>query len=291
MNENNFQPSQIDFSGVPALDDIQGLENFLNNESLRTLGIENTNTQPQSPQPTTEVQPQPTTQPGTTQQPTTTAPVQPTQPTTDQIQAILTNLDAINKRLNTPQPQPQQRTPAAPSPNDIPATKYTENEYRFIVDGLRKGYSLDIINQIIMSKRAGTGVNPQNSALERRLANIEESMRIQEYEQAKDEFVTKLSTFGEKWGLSEQDLITFGTQAMQQGINIAMPNINLELIFRAMYPEQYAIRTQRMTPSNTSQIYGGNSIPEGNRQQASRLEDAYVESFLKKSMPNYSDRK
>ena len=65
-----------------------------------------------------------------------------------------------------------------------------------------------------------------------------------------------------------------------------MPNVDLETVFKAVYPEQYAIRIQRMSPTNTSQIYGGTSIPEGNRALASKAEDAYVEAFLKQTMPN-----
>jgi hypothetical protein len=41
-----------------------------------------------------------------------------------------------------------------------------------------------------------------------------------------------------------------------------------------------------MAPTNSSQIYGGTSIPEGNRTATSKLEDAYVENFLKGAMPN-----
>ena len=99
--------------------------------------------------------------------------------------------------------------------------------------------------------------------------------------------INKLTDFGNKWGLSEQDLVTFGNTALDQfGINIAQVK-DLEAAFRAVYPEQYQIRLQRMTPNQSSQIYGGTAIPEGTRAQAARAEDAYVEAFLKSHMPNY----
>ena len=94
-----------------------------------------------------------------------------------------------------------------------------------------------------------------------------------------------MTTFGNKYGLTENDLVTFGNVAMSKGINLTTVN-DVEAVFRAIYPEQYAIRSQRIAGAPASQIYGGASTPEAPRAAANKLEDAYVDNFLKQAMPN-----
>jgi hypothetical protein len=94
-----------------------------------------------------------------------------------------------------------------------------------------------------------------------------------------------MTTFGDKFGLSENDLVTFGNKAMTMGINLTTVT-DVESVFRAVYPEQYAIRSQRIANNPTSHIYGGASTPEAPRAATSKLEDAYVDNFLKQAMPN-----
>lgn len=263
MNDN-------DFSGIPALGDTQGLENYLNNQNLQAQGL-----QPAQPTEQEQQQTQPAQQPE--QQPAQGLQgVDPNKVTREDINAILSKIDAINARTANPQPVQQ----------SAQAITYTDQERNFVINAMQRGYSLDQINQVIMQRRAQNGYGMRNNALEQRMNYLEQYLRTQEYKQAEAAFIDKLSIFGNKFGLSEQDLVTFGNAAIEKGINIAMPNVDLETAFRAIYPEQYAIRIQRMTPTNTSQIYGGTSIPEGNRASASKAEDAYVEAFLKQTMPN-----
>lgn len=251
------------FSDIPALGDTEGLENYLNNETLASQGL--------APVPQTATTENPETTPTTTETSGFTK---------EQLAELVQKVDAINAQLGqsraqqyaTQQQQAQQQ-----------GAGYSAQEQQFIAAALQRGYGLDQINQVIMQRRAS---NPQTANMARRIDAMEQYLRSQQYQQAQDAFVSKVSSFGDKWGLSDTDLETFANEALRHGINIAMDNVDLEMVFRAVYPEQYAIRSQRMTPTNSSQIYGGTSIPEGNRANASRLEDQYVESFLRGKMPN-----
>ena len=275
--------NQNDFSGIPALGDTQGLENYLNNAALAAQGLptpeqpaqqqEQPAANPAQQNPAGQPAAQPAAQPGVQPLGNAQAPQQGF--TRDQVAAIVAQADAIRAQ--------QQQRQAAPQGNaQRQGIQYTDQERNFVITAMQRGYSLDQINQVIMQRRGQTG----NAVTEQRIAAVENYLRTQEYRQAEEAFVNKLSAFGDKFGLSEQDLVTFGDAAIRKGINIAMPNVDLETVFKAIYPEQYAIRLQRMTPTNTSQIYGGTSIPEGNRAAASKVEDAYVEAFLKQAMPN-----
>lgn len=292
------------FSDVPSLDDTAGLNAFLEQEQMAAQGI-----QPQPAPAATPATGEPTTgtpapaagsQPAVGQ-PATGAPATGTPAgtpnagglnlkgldqgglTQEQLAQIMTNLQSINQKLGN---QPAQGTPNAPQ------TGYTDQERAFINAALARGYSLDRIQATIMQRRGAAVPNANaNAAMEQRMANLENYLRTQEYKAAETAFIDRLSTFGNKFGLSEQDLVTFGNAALSKGINIAMPNVDLETVFRAVYPEQYRIRMQRMSPTNASQIYGGTSIPEGNRAAASRMEDAYVEQFMKQAMPNYGNKR
>lgn len=277
MDENN--PNIPDFSDIPALGDNQGLENYLNNQALAASGVQPTQQEQPAAQPAAP-QEQPTQQ--QTQAQPAANPAQPLAAgnqtfTQEQINEIARRVAAI---------QNQTRPQGNPAPVQQPAG-YTQQEQAFIEAALRKGYNLAQINQTIMQNRARNGVaNPQTNAVEARVAEIEQFLRSQQYQQAQTAFINKANTFASKWGLSEADLETFANEALKHGINIADEKVDMEMVFRAVYPQQYAIRSQRMNPTNASQIYGGTSIPEGNRANASKLEDAYVDNFLKGAMPN-----
>lgn len=273
MDEIQNIPQTPDFSDIPSLDDAQGLETYLNNETLKAQGIP-VQDNAQAPVSTDGSAPADGTAATSGQTPLQATPAQASGTITltrEQLNAIL----ASRGQAPVQQAQPQNQY----KPQGI---GYTPQEQQFIANALSKGYSLAQINDFLIKQR-GTRIDP---VLEQRLAGIENYLKTQEYKSAEAAFVSKLSDFGEKWGLSEQDLTTFGNEALKQGINIAMDNVNLETVFRAVYPEQYAIRSRRIAPTNSSQIYGGTSIPEGNRANTSKIEDAYVESFLKGTMPN-----
>lgn len=278
-NDNNIPNNVPDFSDIPALGDVQGLENYLNNEALAAQGIQVQNQQPAQPNQGEQQQAQQQVQ----QQQTQTQTQQQTQPqqqsndtitlSREQLNAILASRGQMPQQAQQPQQQVQPKAPV-----------YSAQEQQFISRALAQGYSLDQINRFLSTQRGN--VTRTNPVLEQRLAQVEQYLRTQEYKTAETAFINKLSDFGNKWGLSEQDLVNFGNTALQHGINIAGNNVDLEMVFRAIYPEQYSIRSRRMTPTNSSQIYGGTSIPEGSRASASKLEDAYVENFLKGAMPN-----
>ena len=262
-NDNQNQ----NFSDIPALGDVQGLENYLNNETLAAQGL------PVQQTPSADTNPTDTPAANTT--PTTTpnngAGSDTITLTREQLNAILA------QRSGAP-------APAQPAMQQNARASYTAQEQTFIGKALAQGYSLDQINTFLERQRNAQGAS--NPAVDRRITEIENYLQNQEYKAAEAAFINKLSDFGSKWGLSEQDLVTFGNEALKHGINIATGNVNLETVFRAVYPEQYAIRSRRMTPTSTSQIYGGTSIPESSRMQSSKLEDAYVDAFLKGAMPN-----
>jgi hypothetical protein len=85
--------------------------------------------------------------------------------------------------------------------------------------------------------------------------------------------------------LTENDLVHFGNVAEAKGIDVTKVT-DLEAVFSGLFPDQYAIRKARAASRPTSQIYGGANIGETPRATSAKLEDAYVEAFLAKSMPN-----
>jgi hypothetical protein len=118
-----------------------------------------------------------------------------------------------------------------------------------------------------------------------RLQGVENYLEEQRYMAAQNEFIDRMVTFGNKFGLSEDELVTFGNNALTKGINLTTVN-DVEAVFRAIYPEQYSIRSQRIAGAAASHIYGGANTPEAPRAATSKLEDAYVDNFLKQAMPN-----
>ena len=263
-------PNEIDFSGIPALDDVEGLSNLINQNALDNY-VANDATPPlATPQPAQTAEG--TAQPNATPNP---APVQPavTAPTytSEQIQQIIernNQLEAyIRSKQQTPSAQPVQQSPV-------------------VQKLLNMGYSMEQINNAIAKRQAqASNVNVQQAQIMQKLQNLEQYIQQQEYAKQEDAFIDKMTSFGEKFGLSEADLVTFGNTALSKGINL-IDVTDVESVFRAIYPEQYAIRTQRMSNAPTSQIFGGMSGTETPRATASKLEDAYVDNFLKHSMPN-----
>lgn len=259
---------QNNFSDIPSLNDSEGLENYLQNQALQSQGLT----------PVEEPAPAPSSTEGTPQ-PNSLATQEFSR---EQLQDLLTKVDEINAKLNS-NAQGSVAKASTPQPTQ---PQYTANERTFITEALNKGYSIDQIQSVIMQNRRASATDNSASQMERRMTALENYIRSYEYQAAETAFINKATEFGNKWGLSEQDLTTFANAALNKGINIAMANVDLETVFRAIYPEQYAIRAQRMQPTSTSQIYGGTSVPEGNRRAASKAEDSYVESFLKSAMPN-----
>lgn len=268
-------PNEIDFSGIPALDDVEGLSNLINQNALDNYVSNDTTPPLATPQTTPTVASNPTE--GTVQPIATpnSAPAQPavTTPTytSEQIQQILER----NRQLEAYIQTRQQAQPAQPVQQSPVVQKL-----------LNMGYSMEQINNAIAKRQAqASNVNVQQAQIMQKLQNLEQYIQQQEYAKQEDAFIDKMTSFGEKFGLSEADLVTFGNTALSKGINL-IDVTDVESVFRAIYPEQYAIRTQRMSNAPTSQIFGGMSGTETPRATASKLEDAYVDNFLKHSMPN-----
>lgn len=298
MLENETNPiSENPFADVPALGDTNGLNTFLQNEQMRANGIDPS---------IAEGQPQGGTQPATTPagdgtQPAVTQPaVQPlggTQPAgktyteaevKNIVQALLAARNNPTGQAGGTQPQggvqPRQPVTGAQG-GQVQPVVYSQAEKAFINQALLQGYSLDAIHKTIMTRRAG-GADPATIA---RIANLEEQVYRQNYAKAQEEFVSRAEPFQKKFGLTDNDMEVFAERALSKGINIAMPNVDLEAVFNVVFPEQYAIRSRRISTPNTPQIIGGNSFQETPRQTNSRVEDAFVEQFLKNAMPgNYT---
>ena len=198
--------------------------------------------------------------------------------TPEQVQAIVQQVQQQYAAMQQQQQQQQQVT------QNTNVQAYTPQELNAINTLLSRGYSLEQVLQAVQSNRArnSSGVNP---AVLQKINNIENYLQQQQYQAALTEFTTKMTTFGDKFGLSERDLVVFGNAALAKGINLTEVQ-DVEMVFKMMYPEQYSIRMQRMSNTPTSQIYGGTSVPETNRALNEKAMDAYVDSFLKRSMPN-----
>jgi hypothetical protein len=257
-------PNEELFSGIPSLDDEAGMQSFMDNDALANLGL-GTDTTPAALQQNVPAAPaasEPVQTPAPA--PATSAP----QYTADQVANIIARVQAQAQAQAQPQVQQQQT--------------YTPQQAAIIKQLIDKGVSMDRISAALNGQRAS---NAQQNAIMQRLSQMEQYLQAQQYQAAQNEFVDKMTTFGDKFGLSEEDLVTFGNKAMSMGINLTQVS-DVEAVFRAVYPDQYAIRSQRMANTSSSQIYGGSSTPEAPRATASRMEDAYVDQFLRASMPN-----
>lgn len=261
QDENNI------FSDIPSLGDVEGLNQYMEqqtanqlNENISIPGALQQNQQQDVQTPPQENVPQNS----------------QVMYTPEQVQAIVQQVQQQYAAM-----QQQQQQQVAQNTN---AQAYTPQELNAINTLLSRGYSLEQVLQAVQSNRArnSSGVNP---AVLQKINNIENYLQQQQYQAALHEFTTKMTTFGDKFGLSEQDLVTFGNAALAKGINLTEVQ-DVEMVFKMMYPEQYSIRMQRMSNTPTSQIYGGTSVPETNRTLNEKAMDAYVDAFLKRSMPN-----
>lgn len=259
MQENQFE-------GIPALDDVEGLENYLNNENLAQLGI--SNEQPQMLQPNENANPQPNVDNSNDNNVTYTA---------DQIAQIIAENKAYRQQLEQyQQPQPQPTRQVNPQNRT-----YSQSQAELIKRAIDRGIPLEKIMQSLNAN------NPQNQLMQK-INNLEAYLAQRDYQEAQNQFVSKMQNFGTKFGLSESDLVTFANTALSKGINL-INTPDVETVFRAIYPDQYAIRMQRIN-STPSAIYGGGNVgptPQENSKQV----DAYVESFLKSRMPNQYNKR
>ena len=262
-------PNEELFSGIPALGDEQGLETFMNNAALDSMGVGNDTTpaalQIQTPAPAqVEL--------ATPAQPAQAQPQAP-QFTAEQVAQIIAQNQQLIQQNAQRQAQPQPAQPASP---------YTPQQAAIIKQLIDRGVPIERIQSALNGNAAQ---NAAQNAVMQRLANMEAYLQQQQYVAAQNEFIDKMTTFGDKFGLSEADLVTFGNKAMSMGINLTTVS-DVEAVFRAVYPDQYAIRSQRIASAPSTPIYGGSSTPEAPRAATARMEDAYVEQFLKSSMPN-----
>lgn len=257
------------FSGIPSLDDPQGLEQFMNDAQVNTFGADSgipAALQQQDPTPA----PAPATEP---------APAAQQSPlfTSEQVAQIVARM----QQANQPAAQPQPQYPRQAQQPQAAASGYTPQQAAIIKQLIDRGVPLSAIQNTLNGNR-------QNAAAQQildRVQGIEQYLQAQQYKVEESNFINKMTSFGDKFGLSEADLVTFGNQALSMGINLANVT-DVEAVFRAVYPEQYAIRSQRIAGAPASQIYGGASAVETPRAASSKLEDAYVDAFLKQAMPN-----
>lgn len=262
------------FSGIPSLDDAQGLEQFMTNSQAEDFGFNN-----QMPAALQQQEVQPTPAAGQpAQQEATSAPAAPTF-TSEQVAQIVARLQASNQ--NT-QPAQRQPLPNPTVPQTVQQSTYTSQQAQAIKRFIDAGVPLE---KIMASLNGNRQQNAAQQQVLSRLQGIEQYLQNQQYKAEEANFINKMTTFGDKFGLSESDLVTFGNQALTMGINLANVT-DVEAVFRAVYPEQYAIRSQRIAGASASQIYGGASAMETPRAASSKLEDAYVDAFLKQAMPN-----
>lgn len=276
------------FSGIPSLSDDTGLQTYLNNQQLTSLGIPNTEdeTPAQGQQPITQPgqSAQPTAQPTVQEQPT----LQNAGYTVEDVNRILARNAELEKQVNA---MVRPTTPATFTPArttvTTPTPRYSANQINLIKQALDQGATIEQIQAALSRKPVQDGANKE---LLDKVNAIENYLQQSAYDKAQTEFVNKLTAFGDKFGLSENDLVVFGNTALAKGINIAQVS-DLESVFRAIYPEQYAIRVQRMQHTPTSQIFGGSTMFINPTAMSEQAADNYVEGFLKGAMPNQYRKK
>jgi hypothetical protein len=255
------------FEGIPSLGDDQGLENYIAQQNQPAA-------QNQIPAMLQQNQPAgtntPETNPGNTGVPGYT---------TEQIDAIIRQNQELMARVTQPAKTPAVN-PAVRPQNNIPNTQgaYSPQVRAQIVELVNRGVPLETILSALNGNR-------QNNETMQRITAVEQYLQQQEYVQQQNAFIDKMTAFGDKFGLSEDELVTFANTALSKGINVAQVT-DVEAVFRAVYPQQYAIRAQRLQGVASPQIYGGVSVQETPRAATSKAEDAYVEDFLKGAMPN-----
>lgn len=249
------------FEGIPSLKDETGLQNQLEQDVLSQLGI---NGQPQTTAP---VQAPVTANPVPPVAPTPAPLTQPAQPQTfteEQVKQLLQRYAA------TIQPQA-----------DPEAIKRAQIEQAINTEAARQGVSRE---QIIQQLRARAQQAQNNPVLEK-VNSLEAKLQQMQQQEEAAVFENNLRTFGNKLGLSEEDLVYFGTKAYETGINLLYVK-DYESVFRGLFPEQYALRIRRASSPAAPQVYGGSAVGNTNIDNT-RLEDQYVDRFLQQSMPNY----
>lgn len=259
-------PNEELFSGIPSLDDTQGLESYMSNATLESMGLGDGTSVPGALQ-TNET-------PSTTESNEENVPIY----TADQVQQIIANAQAQAQQQAQAQyyqAMQQQQAAAATQRQQSP---YTPRQQAIIKELIDRGVPMERIQQALNGNR-------QDNAMMQRLQNVEAYLQNQQYLAEQNAFIDKMTAFGDKFGLTENDLVTFGNKAMTMGINLTTVS-DIETVFRAVYPDQYAIRSQRLAGASSAPIYGGSNTPEAPRAASSRMEDAYVDQFLKRSMPN-----
>lgn len=261
------------FSGIPALGDDAGLEAYLNNSTLNDMGVSAQDPTPLALQQQQPADPTPapvaSAQPAQQQQP---APTAVPQFTAEQVAEIL-----ARSRQVAQQPAPQVRQPQAPA-----SGAYSAQQAAIIKQLVDRGVPLE---RIMAAMNGNRQQNAAQMQMAQRLHQIEQHLQQQQYTADQNAFIDKMTAFGDKFGLNEDELVVFGNKAQSMGINL-IDVTDVEAVFRAVYPEQYAIRSQRLAGASNSQIFGGASAMEPSRTAAAKLEDAYVDQFLKRSMPN-----
>ena len=259
-------PNEELFSGIPSLDDTQGLESYMSNATLESMGLGEGTSVPGALQPN--------------ETPSTTEPTEENVPmyTAEQVQQIIANAQAqAQQQAQAQYYQALQQQQAAAATQRQQST-YTPRQQAIIKELIDRGVPMERIQQALNGNR-------QDTAMMQRLQNVEAYLQNQQYLAEQNAFIDKMTAFGDKFGLTENDLVTFGNKAMTMGINLTTVS-DVEAVFRAVYPDQYAIRSQRIAGASSAPIYGGSNTPEAPRAASSRMEDAYVDQFLKRSMPN-----
>ena len=259
IKEGLIMPDEI-FSGIPSLDDEQGLEALINQQNLEAMGLDS-NTPAALDQPAQEPQPDANNAP---------------QYTSEQIAGIIARNQQLEAQLNQRQVQQPQQVQMQQRQNVSPV--YSDRQIAIINELLRRGVPMERIAQITSKQSA-------EAATLQRIQALEQHIQQEQYNREAEAFEQKMLAFGDKFGLSEKELVHFGNVAASKGINVATVT-DLEAVFSGIFPEQYALRRERMSNRPTSQIYGGANIGEAPRAAANKMEDAYVEAFLAKSMPN-----
>lgn len=266
------------FSDIPGLADANGFAQFVENQNASQQPA--TDKVPPLTQPNPVATPNPTVpEQGTGTPAQATGSNQPVTYTAEQVQQLINSM----REQQTQVRQPQVNAPQVNTPQPSKGV-YTPQELNAINTLLARGYTLEQVMQAVSANRAKTAPQADPAVLAK-INRIEQYLADQQYRAEQNAFVDKMNTFGTKFGLSEDDLVTFGNAAMAKGINLLNVS-DVEMVFKALYPEQYAVRVQRMSNTPTSQIYGGQSVPEAPRAAISKAEDAYVENFLQHAMPN-----
>lgn len=262
MNENNI------FEGIPGLGDAQGTQDYVAQMNQPEVP------QPQIPpmlQPMEDNVPQDNPAQGYSQEQINQILEQ-----NRQLQAQMNQFQAQLAQQNQMQAQrmQQQQQFAQRSQN-----AYTPQQQAYITELVRRGVPMERI-------QAALNEGAQNTAIMQRLSGMENYLKEQEYNRQLDAFVDKMTTFGDKFGLSEDDLVQFANNALNNyGINLADAK-DVEAVFRMVYPDQYAIRMQRINGVGASRIYGGANFAETPRVVSEKAMNDYVEAYLKGAMPN-----